>query len=119
MPRLLNRASWDAGGVRNDVRGYVIRHLGDAGGVLVVDETGFVKRGPGRRGCSGSTRAPPGGWRTASWACSWPVRRRKAARWSTGGLYLPKSWTDDPGRCREAGVPDDVPVALQAPNWPG
>ena len=61
MQRLLNRASWDAGGVRDDVRGYVIRHLGDAGGVLVADETGFVKKGPGRRGCSGSTRAPPGG----------------------------------------------------------
>ena len=45
MQRLLNRASWDADGVRDDVRGYVARHLGDAGGVLVVDETGFVKKG--------------------------------------------------------------------------
>ena len=45
MQRLLNRAGWDADGVRDDVRGYVVRHLGDAGGVLVVDETGFVKKG--------------------------------------------------------------------------
>ena len=45
MQRLLNRAAWDADGVRDDVRGYVVRHLGDAGGVLVVDETGFVKKG--------------------------------------------------------------------------
>ena len=45
MQRLLNRAAWDADGVRDDVRGYVARHLGDAGGVLVVDETGFVKKG--------------------------------------------------------------------------
>ena len=43
VQRLLNRASWDDGGVRDDVRGYVARHLGDAGGVLIVDETGFVK----------------------------------------------------------------------------
>ena len=45
MQRLLNRAAWDADGVRDDVRGYVARHLGDASGVLVVDETGFVKKG--------------------------------------------------------------------------
>src|SRR6476661_6702666 len=45
MQRLLNRAGWDAGGVRDDVRGYVVQHLGSADGVLVVDETGFIKKG--------------------------------------------------------------------------
>jgi SRSO17 transposase len=45
MQRLLNRAAWDDGGVRDDVRGYVARHLGDASGVLIVDETGFIKKG--------------------------------------------------------------------------
>jgi len=40
MQRLLNRACWDDGGVRDDRRGYVARHLGDAGGVLMVAETG-------------------------------------------------------------------------------
>ena len=79
MQRLLNRAAWDADGVRDDVRGYVVRHLGDAGGVLVVDETGFVKKGARSAGCSGSTRARPGGWRTASWACSAPTPRARAA----------------------------------------
>ena len=44
MQRLLNRAAWDADGVRDDVRGYVAAP-GRAGGVLVVDETGFVKKG--------------------------------------------------------------------------
>ena len=44
MQRLLNAAAWDAG-VRDDVRGYVARHLGSADGVLVVDETGFLKKG--------------------------------------------------------------------------
>ena len=59
MQRLLNRASWDAGGVRDDVRGYVVRHLGDAGGVLVVvarkplrvGRPGTVGDGGGRRAC--------------------------------------------------------------------
>ena len=60
MQRLLRWADWDVDGVRDDVRDYVIEQLGDAGGVLVADETGFLKKGTGRRGCSGSTPAPAG-----------------------------------------------------------
>jgi len=45
MQRLLNAAAWDADGVRDDVRAYVSGHLGSADGVLVVDETGFLKKG--------------------------------------------------------------------------
>jgi SRSO17 transposase len=45
MQRLLNAAAWDADGVRDDVRGYVTGHLGSADGVLIVDETGFLKKG--------------------------------------------------------------------------
>jgi SRSO17 transposase len=45
MQHLLSRASWDADGVRDDVRGYVVEHLGDPGAALVVDETGYVKKG--------------------------------------------------------------------------
>jgi SRSO17 transposase len=48
--RVGSRASWDAGGVRDDVRGYVARHLGDASGVLIVDETGFIKKGTSSAG---------------------------------------------------------------------
>ena len=45
MQRLLRSADRDVGGVRNDVRGYAVEHLGDPGGVLIADETGFVKKG--------------------------------------------------------------------------
>jgi SRSO17 transposase len=45
MQRLLTTACWDPDGVRDDVRAYVTEHLGDPGGVLVVDETGFLKKG--------------------------------------------------------------------------
>jgi SRSO17 transposase len=45
MQRLLNAANWDADGVRDDLRGYVVEHLGEPGGVLIVDETGFLKKG--------------------------------------------------------------------------
>ena len=50
MQHLLSRASWNADGVRDDVRGYVVEHLGDAGAVLVVDETGDVKKGTATAG---------------------------------------------------------------------
>ncbi|MBV8934165.1 MAG: transposase, partial [Kutzneria sp.] len=45
MQRLLSAAAWDADGVRDDVRGYAVEHLGERDGVLVVDETGFLKKG--------------------------------------------------------------------------
>jgi SRSO17 transposase len=45
MQDLLARAVWDAEAVRDDLRGYVVAHLGDLAGVLVVDETGDVKKG--------------------------------------------------------------------------
>src|SRR6185437_12764234 len=45
MQRLLRRADWDVDGVRDDIRDYVVEHLGDAGGVLIADETGFIKKG--------------------------------------------------------------------------
>jgi SRSO17 transposase len=45
LQHLLDRASWDADLVRDDLRSYVIEHLGDDEGVLIVDETGFIKKG--------------------------------------------------------------------------
>jgi hypothetical protein len=45
MQRLLNQAVWDEGGVREDLRGLVVEHLGAPDGVLVFDETGDIKKG--------------------------------------------------------------------------
>ncbi|GHE64730.1 hypothetical protein GCM10017771_88330 [Streptomyces capitiformicae] len=45
MQRLLRYARWDADAVRDDIRAYAVEHLGTDGGVLIVDETGFVKKG--------------------------------------------------------------------------
>ena len=45
VQRLLNAAHWDADAVRDDLRGYVVEHLGASDGVLVIDETGFLKKG--------------------------------------------------------------------------
>ncbi|MFD9424743.1 transposase, partial [Streptomyces sp. NPDC060054] len=43
--RLLNRCDWDPDEVLGDVRDYVVEHLGDPEAVLIVDDTGFLKKG--------------------------------------------------------------------------
>jgi SRSO17 transposase len=67
----LSRMRWDADAVRDDLRAYVVEHLGDPEAVLVLDETGFSRRAKGRPGCSGSTAARRAASRTARSACSW------------------------------------------------
>jgi SRSO17 transposase len=70
MQRLMSTADWDPDLVRDDLRGYVVEHLGDPRAVLVADETGFLKKGTTSVGCSASIRARPARSRTASWGCS-------------------------------------------------
>jgi SRSO17 transposase len=111
MQRLLNRASWDAGGVRDDVRGYVIRHLGDAGGVLVVDETGFVKKGARSAGVQRQYSGTAGRVENCQLGVFVAYASPKGRALIDRELYLPRSWTDDRDRCRQAGVPDDVQFA--------
>ena len=113
MQRLLNRASWDADGVRDDVRGYVIRHLGDAGGVLVVDETGFVKKGTRSAGVQRQYSGTAGRVENCQLGVFLAYVSPKGRALVDRELYLPKSWTDDRDRCREAGVPDDVQFATK------
>jgi SRSO17 transposase len=108
MQRLLNRASWDDGGVRDDVRGYVARHLGDAGGVLIVDETGFIKKGIRSAGVQRQYSGTAGRVENCQLGVFLAYASPKGRALVDRELYLPKSWTQDRDRCREAGIPDDV-----------
>jgi SRSO17 transposase len=90
MQRLLATADWDPDLVRDDLRGYVVEPLGDPGAVLVVDETGFLKKARPRSGSSASTRAPPARSTTASWGCSWPTPAARGGRSSTGSRTCPR-----------------------------
>src|SRR5580692_9864020 len=111
MQRLLNRAAWDDGGVRDDVRGYVARHLGDAGGVLIVDETGFIKKGTRSAGVQRQYSGTAGRVENCQLGVFLAYTAPKGRALIDRELYLPKSWTDDRDRCREAGIPDDVQFA--------
>jgi SRSO17 transposase len=113
MQRLLTRAAWDADGVRDDVRGYLVRHLGDAGGVLVVDETGFVKKGTRSAGVQRQYSGTAGRVENCQLGVFCAYATAKGRALIDRELYLPKSWTDDRDRCREAGVPDDVQFAAK------
>src|SRR3954471_23341384 len=106
VQRLLNTATWDADTVRDDLRDYVIDHLGDeASGILIVDETGFLKKGTkscgvGRQytGTAGDTVNCPVGVFLAYASTHWAAFIDRA-------LYLPREWTKDPNRRVEAGIP--------------
>ena len=113
MQRLLNRAGWDADGIRDDVRGYVVRHLGDADGVLVVDETGFVKKGTRSAGVQRQYSGTAGRVENCQLGVFLAYASPKGRALLDRELYLPKSWTDDRDRCREAGIPDDVQFATK------
>src|SRR5258708_16247934 len=61
MQRLLNAADGDAEAVRDDLRAYVVEHLGDEpSGVLVIDETGFLKKGRKSAGVARQYRGTAG-----------------------------------------------------------
>jgi DDE superfamily endonuclease len=90
MQRLLATADWDPDLVRDDLRGYVVEHLGDPQAVLVVDETGFLKKGTTSVGCSASTRARQARSTTASWGCSWPTPALEGGRSSIGSCTCPR-----------------------------
>lgn len=113
MQRLLRRADWDIAGVRDDVRDYVIEHLGEPEGVLIVDETGFLKKGTRSAGVQRQHSGTAG--RTENCQIGTFVAYASSAGHALidRELYLPRSWTDDRDRCRAAGVPDEVDFATK------
>jgi SRSO17 transposase len=80
MQRLLRWADWDIDAVRDEVRDYVIENLGDPKGVLIIDDTGFLKKGVSLPVWPGSTPEPPGASRTARSVSFWPTARSAGMR---------------------------------------
>jgi SRSO17 transposase len=113
MQRLLAAADWDAEAVRDDLRDYVVEHLGVPAGVLVVDETGFLKKGSKSAGVARQYSGTAGRIENCQigvfLAYASPAGRTLIDR----ELYLPKTWTDDRARCAEAGIGDEVQFATK------
>jgi FOG: Transposase len=108
MQHLLARASWDTDGVRDDLRDYVITHLGDADAVLVTDETGDLKKGVCTVGVQRQYTGTAGRIENAQVAVYLTYAGARGHAMIDRELYLPTSWTSDEQRCAEAGVPDDI-----------
>jgi SRSO17 transposase len=108
MQNFLARASWDTDGVRDDLRDYVLGTLADPDAVLVFDETGDLKKGVYTVGVSRQYTGTAGRIENAQVAVYLAYAGARGHAMIDRELYLPKSWTDDPDRLTEAGVPDDV-----------
>ena len=108
VQRLLAVYQWDADEVRDDLRGYVVEHLGDASGVLVVDETGFLKQGKKSVGVKRQYSGTAGKVENCQIGVFLAYGSRHGAAFLDRELYLPQEWAADGERRREAGVPRDV-----------
>lgn len=110
---LLGRSSWSADALCERVRCYALDALGDPDGVLVVDETGFLKKGTHSVGVARQYSGTAG--RTLN--CQIGVFASYASRWGHAlidrRLYLPKAWANDSGRRAKAHVPEDVAFATK------
>lgn len=113
VQQFLYRATWDPEAVRDDLRDYVVAHLGDPGGVLVVDETGFLKKGVKSAGVQPQYSGAAGRTANAQVGVFLTYAGPRGHTFLDRALYLPASWTDDRARCRAAGIPDEVAFATK------
>lgn len=113
MQHLLGRAKWDADQVRDDLRQYVVEHLHDDQAVLVVDETGDVKKGTDTVGVQRQYTGTAGRIENAQVAVYLVYAGRRGHAAVDRELYLPRSWTADPDRCRDAGLDQDTAFATK------
>ena len=116
IQRLLGRASWDADAVRDEVIRYAREHLlapGDEGGVLIVDETGFLKKGEKSVGVQRQYSGTAGRIENCQIGVFLGLVGSRGRALIDRALYLPASWCEDRGRCGQAGVPDEVKFATK------
>jgi SRSO17 transposase len=113
MQHLLARAVWDHDGVRDDLRDYVVEHLGDPEAVLVVDETGDLKKGTQTVGVQRQYTGTAGRVENAQVAVYLAYATDAGHALIDRELYVPRGWTSDPDRVRAAGVPDQVRFATK------
>jgi SRSO17 transposase len=108
MQRLLTTSRWDPGALRDDVRGYIVEQLGDPDGVLVVDETGFLKKGTKSAGVQRQYSGTAGRIENCQVGVFLTYASTKGRALVDRELYLPKEWSADPARRTEAHVPERV-----------
>jgi SRSO17 transposase len=110
---LLRRALWDPEAVRDELRHYVLQHLEDPQAVLVIDETGFLKKGRHSAGVARQYSGTAGRIENCQIGVFLGYTSRLGQALLDRELYLPQEWTEDPERCRQAGIPVDCRFATK------
>ncbi len=114
MRRLLNFYAWDTDGLRDDVRAVVVEAIGDPeGGVLIVDKTGFLKKGTKSAGVGRQYSGTVGRIENSQIGVFLAYASPRGRALIDRELYLPRLWTDDRERCRAAGIGDEVGFATK------
>jgi SRSO17 transposase len=113
MQYLLDRAVWDSEQLRERLCSYVSEQLGDDRAVLVIDETGFLKKGRKSVGVQRQYSGTAGRIENSQLGVFLTYASQAGHTLLDRELYLPKSWTQDVARCREAHVPEGVSFATK------
>jgi SRSO17 transposase len=113
VQHLLARADWDADAVRDELLGYVRERLGHPNGVLIVDETGFLKKGSKSVGVARQYSGTAGRIENCQVGVFLGYATPRGRALLDRALYLPKEWAEDARRREEAGVPEAVGFATK------
>lgn len=113
MQDFLGRMRWDAEQVRDDLRAYLVEHLGDPAAVLVLDETGFVKKGSHSVGVQRQYSGTAGRIENCQVGVFLAYAGPKGHALLDRALYLPEGWAKDTRRRARAGVPEAVTFATK------
>src|ERR687898_731462 len=108
MTTLVEVDRWAGDAVRDDLQDYVVEHLGDAQAVLVLDETGFVKKGTRSVGVKRQYSGTAGRIENCQVAVFLGYASRHGHALIDRALYLPATWAADEERRRIAWVPEEV-----------
>lgn len=113
VQRLLRTARWNADAVRDDLQAYVVAHLGDADAVLVIDETGFLKKGTKSVGVARQYSGTAGRIENCQIGVFLAYAAPQGRAFLDRALYLPNAWTTDRARRTAAGIPAAVTFATK------
>jgi SRSO17 transposase len=113
IQQFLFRSPWEADAVRDEVRRYAVEYLGEEEAVLIVDETGFVKKGTHSAGVQRQYSGTAGRVENCQIGVFVAYATQQGHALLDRALYLPQSWTADRERCEQAGIPAEVGFATK------
>jgi SRSO17 transposase len=113
IQHFLGRSQWDADQLRDDLQQYVTDHLGQEDGVLIVDETGFLKKGTKSAGVGRQYSGTAGRIENCQIGVFLAYRSTKGHALIDRELYIPKAWCDNRQRCDEANIPKTLQFATK------